>query len=324
MMVHKRVYAFQINKTALSSQALNLHLMLDALGQQLNLNASVEGMIKEWLWYFQDSWVDFHHLQLLSFHIDAGKEVNDTYSAADPTILLPLINGALNMCRKAIKLVRVQLTLDFTPLVNFVLPGPTVLRSTFYIELPQTSVGLVNDSRVNYTLLTFNRPADLRTHTPAKVRAQILDLTLQHDPLDLLPPSFNVRTARTDSTTLDIDIDSKILRLTFATICNTLFMELCPGYSNQPHMALDHIRQVHVNAVGNQVPSTVKAYFQQLMSMTCPFSSQQEFPVSICQKYMDGLDPNDRVLLQVPKQQCTPTAQRLTPALDAAAHVAGC
>jgi hypothetical protein len=31
-------------------------------------------MIKEWLWYFQDSWVDFHHLQLLSFHNNAGEE----------------------------------------------------------------------------------------------------------------------------------------------------------------------------------------------------------------------------------------------------------
>jgi hypothetical protein len=146
-------------------QALNLSVMLDVLGQQLNLSASVKGMIKEWLQYFQDSWVDFHHLQLLNFHSNAGEEVNYTCSAADPTILLPVINGALNMCHKAIKFVRVQLTLDFTLLVNVVQPGPPVLCSTFYIELPQTSVGLVNNSRVNYTLLMFGGPADLRTLT---------------------------------------------------------------------------------------------------------------------------------------------------------------
>jgi hypothetical protein len=291
MMVHKRAHAFQINKNALSSQALDLRVMLEALGQQLNLSASVEGMIGGWLRCFQDSWVDFHHLQLLSFLNNAGKEVTDTCSAADPAILLPVVNGALNTCCKAIKFVHVQLTLDFNPLVSIIPPGPTVLRSAFYIKLPQTSVGLVNDSRVNYTLLTFHGPADLRTLTPAKVRAQILDLTLQHDPLDLLPPSFNVRTARTDSTALRIDINSKILLLAFATICNTLFMELCPGYSNQPHTALNHIHQVHVDAAGNQVSSTVQAYFQQLISAARPFSSQQEFHMSVCQRFMDNLDP---------------------------------
>jgi hypothetical protein len=52
MMVHKQAHAFQINKTALSLQAFVLGVMLDALGQQLNLSASVEGMIEKWLWYF--------------------------------------------------------------------------------------------------------------------------------------------------------------------------------------------------------------------------------------------------------------------------------
>jgi hypothetical protein len=35
----------------------------------------------------------------------------------------------------------------------------------------------------------------------------------------------------------------------------------------------------------------VQAYFQQLMSAARPFSSQQEFPVSVCQRFMDSLDP---------------------------------
>jgi hypothetical protein len=55
LLVHERAHAFQINKTALSLQALNLPVMLDTLGAQLNLSASIEGMIKEWLWFFQDS-----------------------------------------------------------------------------------------------------------------------------------------------------------------------------------------------------------------------------------------------------------------------------
>ncbi len=32
------------------------------------------------------------------------------------------------------------------------------------------------------------------------------------------------------------------------------------------------------------------AYFQKLMSTACPFSSQQEFPVSVCQRFMNGLN----------------------------------
>ncbi len=59
MLVQKRANAFQINKNALLLQALNLRVMLDALGAQLNLSTSVKGMIEEWLWFFQDSWFDF-------------------------------------------------------------------------------------------------------------------------------------------------------------------------------------------------------------------------------------------------------------------------
>ena len=87
------------------------------------------------------------------------------------------------------------------------------------------------------------------------------------------------------------EIEGKILRLAYPTICNTLFLELCPCYSNQPHAALDHIRQVHHDRDGNQVVSTVQAYFQQLMNASRPFSSQREFPISVCQKFQDGLDP---------------------------------
>ncbi len=52
MLVHERAHTFQVSKTALASQALDLRVMLNALGAQLNLSTSVEGMIKEWLWFF--------------------------------------------------------------------------------------------------------------------------------------------------------------------------------------------------------------------------------------------------------------------------------
>ncbi len=144
---------------------------------------------------------------------------------------------------------------------------------------------------MQYSITTFIGPGNLQTLSPPEVRAQILDLMIQGDPLDLLPPSFNVQSARTDSIALQMEINQKILRLVSPMICNTLFMRLCPGYSSQPHAALEHIRQVHTNTAGNQVMSTVQAYFQQLMSAAHPFSSQRSFPVSACQRFMDGLNP---------------------------------
>jgi hypothetical protein len=282
MLVHKHAHAFQINKTTLLLQALKLRIMLDALGAQLNLSASVKGMIEEWLRFFQDSWFDFSLLQILSFHNNAGGQVNDTTMAANPAILLPLQDRPVIDCPKAIKFVRVQLNLNYAALANVNPPSPTVLRATYYIKLPLHLRALLNGNGMQYSITTFIGPGDLRTLSPPEVRAQVLDLMIQGNPLDLLPPSFNLGSAWTDLIALQMEIDQKILCLVSPTICNTLFTELCPGYSSQPHAVLEHIGQVHTDAASNQVVSTVQAYFQQLMSAAHPFSSQRSFPVSVC------------------------------------------
>jgi hypothetical protein len=112
------------------------------------------------------------------------------------------------------------------------------------MDLPLTLQGLVNGNGGQYSITTFIGPSDLRTLSPQEVQVQILDLTIQGNPLDLLPPSFNIRSARTDLIALRMEIDRKILRLASHMICNMLFTELCPGYSSQPHTALEHIWQV--------------------------------------------------------------------------------
>jgi hypothetical protein len=146
MLVHKQAHAFQINKTALSSQALNLQVMMDALGQWLNLSASIEGMIKEWLQFFEDSWSNFCCLQLLSFHNKNGNPVNNTSTAANPAVMLPLINDTREHYSKAIKFAHVQLSLEFTNLVNVTPKAPTILCMEYHILLPQTAHEL-NDMR---------------------------------------------------------------------------------------------------------------------------------------------------------------------------------
>jgi hypothetical protein len=146
MLVHERAHAFQLHKTALASQALDLRVMLNALGDQLKLSTSAKGIIKEWFWFFQDCWFDFCLLQILSFHNDAGSQVNNTTTDADPAVLLPVQNSTLNECRKAIKFVCVQLTLNYRQLANVNPPGPPVLKATYYIKLPLSLHGLTNSN----------------------------------------------------------------------------------------------------------------------------------------------------------------------------------
>jgi hypothetical protein len=43
MLVHEHAHTFQINKTALLLQALDLRVMLDALGAQLNSLSAMDG-----------------------------------------------------------------------------------------------------------------------------------------------------------------------------------------------------------------------------------------------------------------------------------------
>jgi hypothetical protein len=292
MPVEERAHAYQINKTALASAPIDLQVQLDALGQQLNLAATVDGVCNDWLRFFHNSWCDFSHLAILSFHNDAGDQILDTTMAANTAILLPVVDGILgNCCWPNVKFVRVQITLDFRSLVTVDPPGITTLRVEYYVELPQTSQAMVNSAGRGYNLVTYHGADNLCTLPMDQVEATILNQTLQDGPYGLQLASLNLTTARTDGMSLRSKIEGKILRLAYPTICNTLFLKLCPSYSNQPHMALDHICQVHFDCDGNQVVSNVQVYFQQMMNALRPFSSQREFPISVCQKFQDGLDP---------------------------------
>ena len=291
MLPHERAHAFHYNKTALAAQNIDLWLQLDALGTQLNLIATVDGTINDWFQFFYDSWFDFSKLTILSFHNAKGDIMTNTTDVAEPLVLLPIVNCAVAGCRKKdIKFVRVQLMLDYASLINVDLPGATVLRTEYYIELPQTSVPMMDGPGNAYNLLTIHGPEDLCTMSPAEVQALILDVTFQDSPVDLQPSTFNLTSARTDSSKMRSGIEGKIVRLASATVWHTMFLELCPGYSMQPWAAINHVHQVYTDCDGNQVVSMVQAYFQQLMGAAHPFSGIRDFPVSLCARFQDGLD----------------------------------
>ena len=152
MHVEERAHSFRINKTALASTTVNLQVKLNALGQQLNLAATVEGVRDDWLHFFHDSWSDFSRpIVILSVHNEAGVAIIDTTTVADTAIFLPVVNGSIANCRRpSIKFIRVHSTLDFGSLVSVVPPGLTTLRVEYYVELPQTSRAMTNGNNVPY------------------------------------------------------------------------------------------------------------------------------------------------------------------------------
>jgi hypothetical protein len=104
MQPHERAHTYHITFTALTSQNLNLRLQLDALRHQLNLQATVDGVVNDWLRFFNDNWYDFCHLTILSFHNITGNVNKDTTTVADSDVLLLVQDGNIaNCCWQNIK-----------------------------------------------------------------------------------------------------------------------------------------------------------------------------------------------------------------------------
>ena len=174
--VHERAHAFQINKAALENLPVEIGILLDVFGAQLNSSTTVEGKIQDWKEHFDSMWHDFSRLSIQTFHSASGAVINDTTTAADPCILLPVIDGDPANCRsEGVRFVRVQCTLDFRPLVTIDPPGNTILRVSYYLELPQSTVAMQDDGGNPYNLTTFHGAADIRTIPIEEVRAHILD-----------------------------------------------------------------------------------------------------------------------------------------------------
>jgi hypothetical protein len=95
MPVHKRAHAFQVNKSALKDLPTNLWLVIDAFGAQLNASLTVEGILSDWCWYFQERWMNFSHLMIMSFHNSRGDPIDDTTVAGNAQVLMPVKDDAL-------------------------------------------------------------------------------------------------------------------------------------------------------------------------------------------------------------------------------------
>ncbi len=105
------------------------------------------------------------------------------------------------------------MNLNFSSLVTLDPPGITALCIEYYFELPQGHQDLVDDKQQQYRLTTFLGPDDIRLMPPQEFSRDILGVTLQDGPINLLCPDFNLMSAKMDSTTIEAEISSKIIKL---------------------------------------------------------------------------------------------------------------
>ena len=151
-------------------------------------------------------------------------------------------------------------------------------------------------------LATWHGESDLSTLTCAQFRTLILEpcLQLQDGHIALMPNDFNLSEANVDSTKIREDIHGKILKLGYKQICHAIFGQLCPGYSDQPHAALEHIHQTTRGPDGALVTSSVVEFYQHLMAASRPFQAQRTYPISICDRFIQHLDHRPRAIVLPP------------------------
>jgi hypothetical protein len=174
---------------------------------------TAESSLADWEGKLSKNWFNFANLMIISWHNARGGIIINTTVPDNPSVLLPVQNGAAAMCRAdGVKSVRVHLRLDFLDL-NTIIPAPNcVLCGKYYIKLPQQTVQLLNGHNVAYNLTTFLGAADLRTLLPLEIQRDILNETHQDGPFDLLQPAFNLTSCQMDSSVVYRNLKTLVVK----------------------------------------------------------------------------------------------------------------
>ena len=123
MSAAERAHGYHVCKSNLIASPLPPRQILNAMGQQTGQSAVVEGAVAGLLRHFQDHWMNFRNLTIISWHDSTDTVINNTTVEGDPSILLPIQNGALASCRQPdVKFVRVQVSVDYSYTLRGVSP----------------------------------------------------------------------------------------------------------------------------------------------------------------------------------------------------------
>jgi len=288
MSAAERAHGFHVCKSNLTAAPLSPRQILNAMGQQTGQSAVVEGGVAGLLRHFQDHWTNFRNLTIVSWHDSTGTIINNTTVAGDPSILLPIQNGALANCRQPdVKFVRVQVSVDYTNAMRGVSP----IRLDFYVELPQSATPMVNGAGNAYTSVTYSGPADLRTLDTAQTASTILDVTYQTKPGQIQATVFGATAATLTQDHAMTEIESKILRVCMEAVFADVFLAVAPNFTNQPEAALEYVKQIFTDSDGKEVYRSVQEYYSQIMGAIQPFVAQRSFPVNVVEKFKSNMDP---------------------------------
>ena len=290
----EKAHAFHVTKSALYSVSLTPDVHLDTFGQFMNASAVVDSQRFEFDDRFCACWLDMTYLTILSFHNSQGQVIANATIDADPSILKPVADGPVGDCRPPdVKFARLQIALDFRDLCTAAEPTDnTTLRTTYYLELPQTSVPVNNANNVARNLTTFHGPDDLRTMSVEQLRADILNAVYQDQPIDLTEPAFNLGTVSTESQEMKKRISNLILRIAMKTIEMAIFESICPNYSMEPQAAVEAVRQTVKDAEGNDVTYTVAQYYTNFINSARPLLSQRTLPIDLVGGFVKNTHPD--------------------------------
>ncbi len=220
----------------------------------------------------------------------------DTTSATNPSVLTSIQDGKRDDCHSAgIKFVQVQLELDYSDLATTPAGPPAsnlVLRGEYYIQLPQATKDLADERGTPYRLSTYLGSNDIHSLSTEEVKYAILDVTYQDGPYNLLAPSFNLTSCRTNSTGIYGELKSMAMRLALDIIHNTLFMVLVPSNSIEPQHLLDHIWQTYVNPDGKTVELNAQVYYTNFMNAIRSFYNLEEYPIDLAGVFQDHMNPS--------------------------------
>jgi hypothetical protein len=204
MPIYELAHAYQVIKSALEALPVDMHLILEAIGTQLNCSTIVNSTMYNFKSLFEEAWYDFGNLTIQSFHDSAGKIIRTTTVSGNLSLLLHVIDGPMNGCRQQdVRYVRVMCTVDYSRLIS--VGGPVMLRVAFYLELPQTMHAMANGVGGNYNLTSWLGDNDLSSLAKEDVRMAILEPCLRDGPITLSAADFNLAEA---------DVDDKMVRET--------------------------------------------------------------------------------------------------------------
>jgi hypothetical protein len=263
--------------------------MLTALGHQIGQETSVQGEISDFLHRFETTWSDFSQLSILSFHDSVGDVIDNTTTAADDSVLLPIQNGAVLQCRSPdIRFVYVRADIDYSDKID---SGVSTFRTEYFIELPHDTNNMTNGAGNAYTLTTFSGPDDLRTYTAADRATLVFTRTLQTYAAQLKEPSFGAQRASLDTITAHSEIELGILSLAYNQITMSAFISLAPNYTTQPHAAIELIFQVYLSPDGKSITRSIQEYNSLILKACHPFANDPVYPVNVCSKFVQQMDP---------------------------------